>query len=107
MLSCAIGVFERQRDGNADEVDVRNVGEDLSVVEGKFREAEVDIVIRVGLIEDRRLDQSWAGIDKELQLCAHREPDTSSCEPGNNCIDDITGAAEVDGDVLSELRACL
>ena len=52
LLRAVVGVAQGEGDGDADEVDVGDVGEDLGFIEGEFGEAEVGLDVGVGLVED-------------------------------------------------------
>lgn len=67
VLSASRGVGQRQRDGQADKVDVTDIGEKLSVVEGKLGEAPRDVDVRVGGIRYGGLNERGSRIEQEGQ----------------------------------------
>ena len=68
----------------------------MSGVEGEFAKAEVDVVVRVGLVEDAGLDEPGARVEEESQRRADREPDPGSGETGDGGVDDVAWEAERD-----------
>lgn len=68
MLRGAGSIVQSQSDRNVrNEVDVGDVDKDLGGVERELAKAEVDVVVRVGLIEDAGFDEAGAGVEEESE----------------------------------------
>lgn len=107
MLTSTTGVLQRQSDGNvAHKVDVADVDEHLGRVESEFTEPKVDIVIWVCRVEDRRLDESWTGVDSEGQWRTNGEPYSATCDTWNCSIYCVPRSTKIYGNVGADSGAC-
>lgn len=64
-MNMTVCVDQSHGDWKPDKIYVRYVCEELRVIKSKLREAEPGVHIRIALIENRRLDKSWARIECE------------------------------------------
>jgi hypothetical protein len=85
----AVGCGQCKGDRDADEVDVRYVGEYLLVVVRKFGEGPVHVDIGIGWVGYTGVYNVGARIHKERQMCVDYEPDTPTGHLGDcrgNCV---------------------
>lgn len=73
------GVGETHRDGHADEVDIGDVGEELGGIVGELGKGPEEVVVGVGLVGYRGLDNGRTGVQLEGKLCVLRQPHPTTC----------------------------
>ena len=90
-LRPALGVGQAQRDGDVDEVDVCDVGEQLSIVVCELAKGPHNVEVGVGGIGHTGLYNGRPWIDEEGQLCTNAEPNASASYLRDVGVDRVAG----------------
>lgn len=81
---------------------VPDVDEKLRGIVSELAKGKVRVGIGVRWIEDRRLDQSRAGVQGELQRFVLREPDAPTSDARDRRINGTAGRTEGNGNIGAE-----
>ena len=106
MLFLAALLLQADRDGYPrHEVDIRDIGVELSVIEGELRESKVHTIVRITGIQHARFDQRRsARVQQERQLPIDY-PNPSPCDLRDGDICCVAWCAKWDSAVFLQRRA--